>query len=56
MELLCTLAVRPERAVIVVTHDSRIVDFADTIAHMEDGRITGIERGAALRVAGGALV
>jgi putative ABC transport system ATP-binding protein len=56
MELLCTLAVRPERAVIVVTHDNRIMDFADTIAHMEDGRITHIERGAALRVANGAIV
>jgi len=56
MELLCTLAVRPERAVIVVTHDNRIVDFADTIAHMEDGRITHIERSAALRVANGAMV
>ena len=55
MELLCTVAVRPERAVIVVTHDNRIVDFADTIAHMEDGRITHIERGAALRVANGVL-
>ena len=55
MELLCTVAVRPERAVIVVTHDTRIVDFADTIAHMEDGRITRVERGAALRVANGAL-
>ena len=56
MELLCTLAVRPERAVIVVTHDTRIVDFANTIAHMEDGRVTHIERGAALRVANEALV
>ena len=55
MELLCTVAVRPERAVVVVTHDNRIVDFADTIAHMEDGRITHIERGAALRVANGVL-
>jgi putative ABC transport system ATP-binding protein len=56
MELLCTLAVRPERAVIVVTHDTRIVDFANTIAHMEDGRITHIERGAALRAADEAIV
>ena len=53
---MCTVAVRPERAVIVVTHDSRIVDFANTIAHMEDGRITRIERGTALRVANGAMV
>ena len=56
MELLCTLAVRPERAVIVVTHDTRIVDFANTIAHMEDGRVTHIERGSGLRVANEALV
>ena len=45
MELLAELAVRPDRAVIVVTHDSRVLDFADTIAHMDDGRITQIEPG-----------
>ena len=45
MELLAELAVRPDRAVIVVTHDSRVLDFADTIAHMDDGRITHIEPG-----------
>ncbi len=44
MELLAGFAVRPDRAVIVVTHDSRIFDFADTIAHMNDGQITQIER------------
>jgi putative ABC transport system ATP-binding protein len=43
IELLCEVAVRPERAVIVVTHDSRVFDFADSIAHMEDGRITRTE-------------
>src|SRR5262249_8209841 len=32
MELLAAEAVRPERAVIVVTHDNRIFGFADTIA------------------------
>jgi ABC-type lipoprotein export system ATPase subunit len=31
--------------VIVVTHDSRVFEFADTIANMEDGRITGVEQG-----------
>jgi putative ABC transport system ATP-binding protein len=46
MELLAEIAVRPDRAVIVVTHDSRVLDFADTIAHMEDGCITRIEPGA----------
>ncbi len=39
ISLLKTIAVRPDRAVIVVTHDSRIFHFSDRIAHMEDGRI-----------------
>jgi putative ABC transport system ATP-binding protein len=46
MELLSEIAVRPDRAVIVVTHDSRILEFAGTIAHMEDGIITHTENGA----------
>src|SRR5438874_9695265 len=40
MELLASSAVQPDRAVIVVTHDNRVFHFADTIAHMDDGRIT----------------
>ncbi len=48
MELLAEIAVRPDRAVIVVTHDSRVLDFADTIAHMEDGRVTHVEPGAGM--------
>jgi len=48
MELLSEIAVRPGRAVIVVTHDNRVLDFADTIAHMEDGRITHVEPGAGM--------
>ena len=48
MELLSELAVRPDRAVIVVTHDSRVLEFADTIAHMDDGRITNIESGSGM--------
>ena len=51
MELLSEVAVRPELAVIVVTHDSRVFEFADTIAHMEDGRITHVEESAGLRTA-----
>jgi len=35
--------VRPERAVIVVTHDNRIFGFADTIARMDDGRILSVD-------------
>jgi putative ABC transport system ATP-binding protein len=42
MELLASLAVRRDRAVIVVTHDSRVFEFADRIARMDDGRITSV--------------
>jgi putative ABC transport system ATP-binding protein len=50
MELLSEVSVRPDRAVIVVTHDSRVFQFADSIAHMEDGRITHIEQNSNLLV------
>jgi len=43
MELLRDVAVREDRAVIVVTHDSRVFDFADRIAYMDDGRIVRTE-------------
>jgi putative ABC transport system ATP-binding protein len=43
MELLRSVAVREDRAVIVVTHDSRVFDFADRIAYMDDGRIVKTE-------------
>jgi putative ABC transport system ATP-binding protein len=43
VELLRRIALNPNRAVIVVTHDNRIVPFADRIAHMSDGRITRVE-------------
>jgi putative ABC transport system ATP-binding protein len=46
MELLRDAAVRPDRAVIVVTHDPRVMGFADVIAHMEDGRVSRVERPA----------
>jgi putative ABC transport system ATP-binding protein len=45
MELLAAEAVRPDRAVMVVTHDNRIFSFADTIARMDDGRIVKVESG-----------
>ena len=44
MELFADVAIRPDRALIVVTHDSRIFEFADVITHMEDGRAVGEER------------
>jgi putative ABC transport system ATP-binding protein len=48
MELLRDAAVRPDRAVVVVTHDPRVMGFADVVAHMEDGRVTRTERRALL--------
>ena len=39
IELLQQVAKRPDRALIVVTHDPRIFEFADRIARMDDGRI-----------------
>jgi putative ABC transport system ATP-binding protein len=35
----------PTRCILIVTHDARINEFADRIIHMEDGRITGLEKG-----------
>ena len=43
MELMRRLALGKERALVVVTHDARIFQFADRIARMEDGRITQVE-------------
>ncbi len=45
MELIQRIAVQPDRAVIVVTHDSRVYSFADRIASMEDGRIESVTSG-----------
>ncbi len=42
MQLLRELAVRSDRAAIIVTHDPRVYPFADTIARMEDGLIREI--------------
>jgi putative ABC transport system ATP-binding protein len=43
MDLLAAHAVRPGRCVIVVTHDSRVFDYGDRIAAMDDGRIVRTE-------------
>ena len=42
MELLKASACRPDRCVIVVTHDSRIFSFADRIVEMGDGTVKGV--------------
>jgi putative ABC transport system ATP-binding protein len=43
MNLLTTHALDPKRAVVVVTHDTRLLRFAHRIAHMDDGQIVRIE-------------
>ena len=42
MKLLRDVAKNPDRALIVVTHDPRIFEFADRIARMDDGKIIEI--------------
>jgi putative ABC transport system ATP-binding protein len=39
MEMMHELAHKHGRGVVVVTHDSRVLEFGDRIVHMEDGRI-----------------
>ncbi|BDI59481.1 ABC transporter ATP-binding protein [Qipengyuania nanhaisediminis] len=39
MDLLREVAIAPDRACIIVTHDNRIFDLADRILVLEDGRI-----------------
>jgi len=43
MEVLRNKALTSDRALIIVTHDNRIFNFADRIARMDDGQITVIE-------------
>jgi len=42
LEILKDAALASDRAIIVVTHDTRIYSFADRIASMEDGRIRAV--------------
>ncbi len=34
-----------KRCIVIVTHDARIFEFADRIMTMEDGKLTGVEKG-----------
>jgi putative ABC transport system ATP-binding protein len=43
MGLIRQVAVDADRAVIVVTHDSRVYDFGDRIVSMADGRIESVK-------------
>ena len=43
MQVLRQTALSEDRALIIVTHDNRIFNFADRIARMDDGRIVLVE-------------
>jgi putative ABC transport system ATP-binding protein len=45
MNILRDVAKSPDRALIVVTHDPRIFEFADRMAHMDDGKIIDVVDG-----------
>jgi len=47
MTVLAELAQDPSRAMFIVTHDPRIMPFADRILRIEDGRIVDDQRGGA---------
>jgi putative ABC transport system ATP-binding protein len=47
MGLLRQVAVQPGRAVLVVTHDSRVFGFGDRVVHMSDGRVERVADKAA---------
>ena len=49
MEMMRDLARKHGRGVVVVTHDSRVLEFGDRIVHMEDGRIAEPETEASGR-------
>ena len=45
MKLLAEVAREQGHAVLIVTHDPRLLPFADRVVHIEDGRIIAEERG-----------
>ena len=47
MRILSSIASVYSRSVLVVTHDPRLLTFADRIVHIEDGRLTHEELGKA---------
>ena len=46
MELVRRVSLDSERAVIIVTHDSRVYGYGDRIIEMGDGRVTGVSAAA----------
>jgi putative ABC transport system ATP-binding protein len=53
MELLRQVARKPDRCVLVVTHDNRVFQYADRMAEMEDGRVSRVLEAAAHFAQGG---
>jgi putative ABC transport system ATP-binding protein len=47
MTILADIAKDPSRAVLVVSHDPRILPFADRVVRIEDGLIVGEEKRSA---------
>ena len=45
MQVLKRVATGPDRALVVVTHDARIFEFADRIARLDDGRVVEVRGG-----------
>ncbi|MCY7275073.1 MAG: ATP-binding cassette domain-containing protein, partial [Phormidesmis sp. CAN_BIN44] len=43
VEIMHDLAKKQGSAIVLVTHDNRILDLADRIIHMEDGRLSSLE-------------
>ena len=44
MTIIAGIARVHGRAVLVVTHDTRLLEFADRILYIEDGALTGEDR------------
>jgi putative ABC transport system ATP-binding protein len=45
VEFVKSSILNDHRAILIVTHDARIFEFADRIVHMEDGRIINAQEG-----------
>jgi len=45
MDMLRDLAHRRGRAVAIVTHDNRVLEYADRVVHIEDGRVGAVMSG-----------
>jgi len=52
MTVLRETALRPDRSIVLVTHDNRVFHFGDRLARITDGRILSVEAIQAARRAG----